>query len=31
MGMQSDRPFEGINIVVSRYSDGSISTVKIVR
>ena len=31
MGMQSDRPFEGINIVVTRYSDGSTSTVKIVR
>lgn len=31
MGMQSNRPFEGINIVVTRYSDGSTSTVKIVR
>lgn len=31
MGMSSERPFEGINIVVTRYSDGSISTMKIAR
>ena len=31
MGMASTSPFEGVNIVVTRYSDGSISTIKIVR
>ena len=30
-GLQSDKPFEGINIVITRYSDGSTSTAKIVR
>ncbi len=31
MGMASNVPFEGINIMVTRYSDGSISTMKIAR
>ena len=31
MGRQSDKPFEGINIVVTRYTDGSTSTMKILR
>ena len=31
MGMQSDKPFEGVNIVVTRYSDGSISTTKVLK
>ena len=31
LGMQSDKPFEGINIVVTRYSDGTTSTVKVMR
>ena len=30
LGMQSDEPFEGVNIVVTRYSDGKISTSKVV-
>jgi hypothetical protein len=30
-GMQSDRPFEGVNIVVTRYNDGSMTTSKVVR
>jgi hypothetical protein len=29
--MQSDKPFDGINIVVTRYSDGTTSTTKVVR
>ena len=31
MGMESEQPFQGINIVVTCYSDGSISTVKVMR
>ena len=31
MGMESKQPFEGINIVVTRYSDGSISTAKVMK
>ena len=31
MGMESDKPFEGINIVVTRYSDGSTSASKVLR
>jgi hypothetical protein len=31
MGMGSGQPFQGFNIVVTRYSDGSISTVKVMR
>ncbi len=30
-GMKSDKPFDGINIVVTRYSNGTTSTTKIVR
>ena len=29
MGMTSDRPFEGVNIIVTRYSDGSCRTSKV--
>ncbi len=28
-GMKSDKPFDGINIVVTRYSDGTVSTTKV--
>lgn len=31
MGVESKQPFEGINIVVTRYTDGSISTAKVLR
>ena len=31
LGIESDRPFDGVNIVVTRYSDGSISTTKILK
>jgi hypothetical protein len=31
MGVESAEPFEGVNIVVTRYTDGSISTVKILK
>lgn len=31
MGMESKKPFEGINIVVTRYTDGSTSTTKVLR
>lgn len=31
MGMESEKPFEGINIVVTRYSDGTTSATKILR
>ncbi|MBQ9576068.1 MAG: hypothetical protein IJV11_04240 [Muribaculaceae bacterium] len=30
-GLKSDKPFDGINIVITRYTDGSVSTAKIVR
>jgi len=30
-GIKSDRPFDGINIVVTRYSDGTVKTSKVVR
>ena len=30
-GMQSDVPFDGLNIVITRYSDGTTSTTKVVR
>lgn len=30
-GMSSDKPFDGINIVVTRYSDGTVSTSKVIR
>ena len=29
MGMTSDRPFEGVNIIITRYSDGSCRTSKV--
>jgi hypothetical protein len=31
MGVESEKPFEGINIVVTRYADGSVSSSKIMR
>ena len=31
LGMQSDQPFDGVNIVITRYSDGKVSTTKVVR
>ncbi len=31
LGMASDKPFDGINIVVTRYSDGTSRTTKVVR
>ena len=31
LGMQSSKPFDGVNIVVTRYTDGTISTTKVVR
>ena len=31
IGMQSDKPFDGVNIVVTRYSDGSITTTKVLK
>ena len=31
VGMQSDKPFDGINIVVTHYSDGTSTTTKVVR
>lgn len=30
-GIESDRPFQGVNIVVTRYSDGSTTTTKILK
>ena len=30
-GMESDQPFDGVNIVVTRYSDGTVSTSKVIR
>ena len=29
-GMMSDKPFEGVNIIVNRYSDGAISVTKVI-
>ena len=31
MGMESSKPFEGVNIVVTRYSDGTYSTIKVLK
>ena len=31
LGQMSDQPFEGVNIVVTRYSDGSTSTTKVLK
>ncbi len=30
-GMQSDKPFDGVNIVINRYEDGTTSTSKVIR
>jgi hypothetical protein len=30
-GMQSNKPFSGVNIVITRYSDGSTTTTKVIR
>ena len=30
-GMKSSKPFEGLNIVITRYSDGTTSTTKVIR
>ncbi len=30
-GIESDKPFNGVNIVVTRYTDGSFSTTKVLR
>lgn len=31
LGQQSSKPFDGVNIVVTRYSDGSITTAKVLK
>ena len=31
IGMESSKPFEGVNIVVTRYTDGTTSTVKVMK
>ena len=31
MGQESNKPFDGVNIVVTRYSDGSTSSIKVLR
>jgi len=31
LGQQSSRPFSGVNMVITRYSDGSMSTTKVVK
>lgn len=31
MGQASDRPFDGMNIIVTRYSDGTTSTAKVIK
>ena len=30
-GMVSDKPFEGVNVVITRYTDGTTSTTKVVK
>jgi hypothetical protein len=30
MGMESSKPFQGVNIVVTRYTDGTTSTAKVI-
>ena len=30
-GIQSDKPFDGMNIVITRYSDGSTTTSKVIK
>ena len=31
LGQQSDKAFKGVNIVITRYSDGTVTTTKIVK
>ena len=31
LGMTSSKPFDGVNIIVTRYSDGSTSTTKVLK
>ena len=31
MGVESDRPFQGVNIIVKEYTDGTRSTTKVIR
>ena len=31
MGMESEKPFDGVNIIVTRYSDGTTSTIKVLK
>ena len=31
LGMTSSTPFNGVNIIVTRYSDGSVSTTKVLK
>ena len=31
LGMTSDKPFDGINVVITRYTDGTTRTTKVVR
>ncbi len=31
IGQQSDKPFKGVNIVITRYSDGTVTTTKVVK
>ena len=31
MGVESDKPFEGVNIVVTRFTDGTIMTTKVLK
>ena len=31
LGMTSDKPFDGMNIVITRYSNGAVTTTKVVR
>ena len=31
LGMQSDKPFDGVNIVVTRYSNGAVRTTKVMK
>jgi len=31
LGMKSNRPFDGVNIIVTRYTDGTVTTTKVIR
>ena len=31
MGQTSDKPFDGLNIIVTRYSNGTITTTKVIK